>query len=508
MRPSSQASSTIAISLVLLAAAGCGGGNGRSVESDINTPANAQLPAGQAPPDRMLVATDPTFWEETGGLVPGLPEIPTFPGAVLVGSSQQNRRGQPIEGFRIKWTTSDTVEAVMKWYGQALPGLGWQFRRSNDGAMSEQEAEISLGPLEGYLAAEAQSGGGAEIVVALQTGLDLLAPAQDGLAVDLKTRTADRPTAGAPDDGPSFSFGAAGDFAGGDPFDQTLAAIKRAQPSFMLALGDLSYSTEEAAWCGKWTTSFPRLFLLAGNHDSGESPGGNINNYLAACPRPPAAVSGSYGKQYFFDYPTNAPLARFIMVAPGLGNKYLAGLDTNYTKGSEGYAFVEGAIDSARANGIRWVFVGMHKNFITPMEKPDEVSRDRLFMSMLLSKRVDVILQAHEHGYARSWPLAVTGVGCRAIVPNDFNAQCIADSDDSYARGTGTIFQILGTGGKKGRGLYRLDPEYPYFAKSTVKTNGFGLFRVSASSVHFAFERSAGKAFADTYAILDSLPQK
>ena len=39
--------------------------------------------------------------------------------------------------------------------------------------------------------------------------------------------------------------------------------------------------------------------LVAGNHDSGESGGGRIDNYIKHCGQPFAkAVKGNYGKQY------------------------------------------------------------------------------------------------------------------------------------------------------------------------------------------------------------------
>jgi hypothetical protein len=211
-------------------------------------------------------------------------------------------------------------------------------------------------------------------------------------------------------------------------------------------------------------------------------------------------INGSYGRQYFFDYPATAPLARFIMVSPGVEE---LGLDENYSKGRQGYTFTENAIDEARTKGIKWIFVGMHKNYISPMEKSNEVSTDteRTFMSMLLAKKVDVILQGHEHGYGRTKQLATNATTCRLLQTNSFNATCVADQDDTFVKGAGTVIHILGTGGQGLRQLWTTDTEFPYFASSNVKAWGFGHYTVSASSLSYTFRRSSGDGFADSFTI-------
>jgi hypothetical protein len=41
----------------------------------------------------------------------------------------------------------------------------------------------------------------------------------------------------------SFTFGAAGDFGSAKKFQATAEAVKKTDPDFMIALGDLSYSS-------------------------------------------------------------------------------------------------------------------------------------------------------------------------------------------------------------------------------------------------------------------------
>ena len=97
----------------------------------------------------------------------------------------------------------------------------------------------------------------------------------------------------------SFTFGAAGDFDSGGNFRKTVDAVRTVNPDFLLLLGDLSYGDDEAEWCSYWKTTgkYDKLLLLSGNHDSGESSGGDINKYVAACPMAKVETKGTYGKQ-------------------------------------------------------------------------------------------------------------------------------------------------------------------------------------------------------------------
>lgn len=114
------------------------------------------------------IATDPSFLEARGRMLPGVPDFPSHPAATLVGSAEQNRAGAPTEGYRIKWTTRESVPAVMAWYQKTLPSLGWTYTPPDDGAPEvEQVARISKGDLKGYIAAEA-TGDGTEIVASLK----------------------------------------------------------------------------------------------------------------------------------------------------------------------------------------------------------------------------------------------------------------------------------------------------------------------------------------------------
>lgn len=92
---------------------------------------------------------------------------------MLKGSAEQTRlRGdalstKPPEGYRVMWTTTDSVPAVMDWYSKVLPADNWTFEPEDTQSTAERQAQIKKGTLDGYISAEATERG-TEIVLSLQ----------------------------------------------------------------------------------------------------------------------------------------------------------------------------------------------------------------------------------------------------------------------------------------------------------------------------------------------------
>ena len=140
---------------------------------------------------------------------------------------------------------------------------------------------------------------------------------------------------------------------------------------------------------------------------------------------------------------------------------------------------------------------------VGPFAKRNEVSTDAgaTFMTMLLDKKVDLILQGHEHGYARSKQLTTNPSTCPVLPVDAFNEACVVDADDTLAKGAGTLIQIISTGGKGLRLVERADSEHDYFVDNfrdaDRETFGFGEFTVTPTDLSFTFVRSAGLPFDD-----------
>lgn len=289
----------------------------------------------------------------------------------------------------------------------------------------------------------------------------------------------------------SFVFTAAGDHGNGSDSTRSMDTVGRSGSAFYLALGDLSYAAgQEDEWCAAFKSRLNDIELIAGNHDTGENSGGDINRYRQFCPFTLGSLTGDYGKQYYFDYPQQAPLARFIMIAPGVEGS----LNINYNNGGAGYTFTQNAIESARNAGIKWIVVGMHKNCISVGAKSCETGTD--IMNLLVSEKVDLVLQSHDHNYQRTHALS-------CFETNRVRAECIADNgaDGTYAKGRGTVTIINGEFGRGFYGVNGNDSEAGYFAKMDSTTFGITKYTINSTSLSAQYLRAGGGGFADSFVI-------
>jgi len=302
----------------------------------------------------------------------------------------------------------------------------------------------------------------------------------------------------------TFSFGVTGDLGQNSNTTAVLNAIKNSGANFAIALGDFSYvnGNSETAWCnfvkGTVGSTYP-FELISGNHEDAIRDG-QINNYATCLPHRLTPLTGLYGKQYYFDYPSTTPLARFINISPGL--TFPDDGSYTYSAGSARYNWVRDAIDGARSAGIRYVVVSMHKYCISLVSGSCEAGAD--LMNLLISKKVDLYLQAHDHAYSRSKQLALKS-GCASVIPGSFKANCVVDSDNQFAYGAGTVIATVGTGGVGINSQNASDPEAGYFAtfqgSNANPTFGFLRFTVSPTSISAEFVRGSGGSFSDGFTI-------
>ncbi len=153
----------------------------------------------------------------------------------------------------------------------------------------------------------------------------------------------------------SFRFTAAGDYGQTSYTTANLNYIARSGVNFHLGLGDFDYDPNTSAntWSTYVKSHLPANFpfeIVAGGHDT------QIDILSTDFPDRIGNISGTYAKEYAFDYPPKTPLARFIIISP---SQILSGYD--YGKGSVHYNWVAQKIDGARAANIHWVIVAMHQ---------------------------------------------------------------------------------------------------------------------------------------------------
>jgi PKD repeat protein len=341
-------------------------------------------------------------------------------------------------------------------------------------------------------------------VVAIMVSVTL--PTSGWVLAETRLRPAAAATSSA-----GFTVGVVGDQGGNAGSAEVLRAVGLDRPNIFLSLGDLSYDQlSEPAWCqfvkdnlnlgagltvgNTWGETYP-FEIAVGNHEAA-----NLANFLTPTCLPDRlgavpAPGHSYGRQYYVDYPAAQPLARFIVADPGIGGAY--------TNGSPQLAWMSGTIDQARAVGIPWVIAVNHENYITAGVNANAIGSD--YFNLLVNKRVDLILQGHDHTYQRSKQLAQSA-GCPLVPTGTANPLCIADdgADASYVAGTGSVLLIDGTGGASSDAVDAADPEAPYFAVATganTTTRGFTRLTFTPDAMQANFVRSGGGAFADAFQI-------
>src|SRR6266702_4428799 len=107
----------------------------------------------------------------------------------------------------------------------------------------------------------------------------------------------------------------------------------------------------------------------------------------------------------------------------------------------------------------------------------------------MVSKKVDLILQGHDHNYQRSKQLALNSTTCIAIQAETYNSNCAVNdgSTGNYTQGLGPVLVIIGTVGEGLHALSTSDGDAGYFANwmgaNVNPTNGLTTFNLSSDQL-------------------------
>ncbi|MEO9056887.1 MAG: hypothetical protein ABI396_01795 [Ktedonobacteraceae bacterium] len=293
-----------------------------------------------------------------------------------------------------------------------------------------------------------------------------------------------------------FSFTAAGDYGQTSYTTANLNYIARSGVNFSLGLGDFDYdpNTTADAWSSYAKSLLPANFpfeIVAGGHDT------QIDTLAVDLPDHIGNISGTYAKEYSFDYPPAKPLARFIIVSP---SQILPGY--NYGVGGADYNWVAQKIDEARAANIHWVIVGMHQ-YCFVIDSTVCPTQD--FLDLLLNKKVDLILEAQKHTYQASKQLALNPTTCPTLPITSYNTQCVVNATRSFTKGVGSLIVVSGTGGTVPLlSIDSTDPKINYF-RSWMGANvnqsfGVSQFSVTPTQISMNFVPVAG-TFTDSFTL-------
>jgi hypothetical protein len=299
------------------------------------------------------------------------------------------------------------------------------------------------------------------------------------------------------------TFTASGVFAATIDTDKVLNKLKTTQSDFHLALGDFSVGQirPEEKWCEYMRshagTKIP-FQIVTGNHESGGTDG--EFEKFAECMPSAFKTHGTYGKEYYFDYPETDPLVRVIMISPNLNFKGAS--NYTYSQGSPQLTWLSTSIRDARTKNIPWVVAGMHKDCISPYKKSCDIGAQ--FFGLLINQGIDLILQSDSRIYARSKQISCIKAETRGVL---YEESCVVPTSlpNVYTKGSGSVVAIVGTSGQNLNSIDRTSDSLSYFesyaGSNVTPVYGFSKFKVTKDEIRGEFIRAAGDDFSDTFII-------
>jgi hypothetical protein len=248
---------------------------------------------------------------------------------------------------------------------------------------------------------------------------------------------------------PNFNFAAAGDWGCNANTNNTVHSIIDKNPELVLGLGDYSYKDSADCWFQIVDPIEDKMKIAIGNHDIDLEA---LMDYFG--------LSEQY---YSFDYQN----IHFI----SLGTEEEEYLDMSNDKAKEQLAFVQSDLEKASSNpNIDWIVVYFHRlMYSSPSENPVYPTLRNTYHPLFNKYGVDLVLQAHNHNYQRTYPIKFNSTSPSAPIETSTNTTTYTDPD-------GEIFATVGTGGKD---LFPFTGKKDYIVK---QYRGFGILNVDITN--------------------------
>ncbi len=266
-----------------------------------------------------------------------------------------------------------------------------------------------------------------------------------------------------------FRIAAAGDWGCSADALNTVNKIKQLNPRLVLALGDFSYAAVANCWFDETSPIDGKLKIVIGNHEQDEgNPPSLLAQYLTHF-----HLASSY---YSFDYQN----VHFTIMNS----------EINYTYASPQYSFVKNDLANASSNhNIKWIIVAFHTPMYTSPSRHTGAVLFRIVYHPLFDEYgVDLVLQAHNHNYQRSYPITYNNT--KPESPTITSA-----SNNSYSNPKGEIYLLVGTGGH---------PLYDLFGRARYITAQYREFGFLSMTVLNNGTKLEGKFFGEIGSVIDS----
>ena len=245
-----------------------------------------------------------------------------------------------------------------------------------------------------------------------------------------------------------FNFVVAGDFGCGDEAKKTIKMMSSKQPEIVIALGDLAYKKNPDCWFDLISPleSGNKFKISFGEHDvsSGNVTYGKFLNHFNL--RKPF---------YSFDYNN----VHFVAMATAK-NRLIP-----YNETSEQYQFIKNDLaETSKNKNIDWIIVYSFRSFYSSnTTHPGLDELQDAYHPLFEKYNVDLVLQAHNHNYQRTYPLSYNVTKQYTPIITDKNTEYYDNIEK------GQIFFTVGTGGAD---FYNFTGQSPYVVKQLLQ-HGF-----------------------------------
>jgi predicted phosphodiesterase len=248
-----------------------------------------------------------------------------------------------------------------------------------------------------------------------------------------------------------FNVAAVGDWACNDNSKNTLKNIESKKPELIIALGDLSYQRSAECWFDMISSVDNITRIVRGDHDNDF----RTSQYMQHFNMSSEFYSFNHVNIHFLIMSTEIP----------------------YQLGSKQYEFVKSDLENASKNStIDWIIIAYHQPaYISPNDcrgcSPRVTLRD-VYHPLFDKYNVDLVLQAHNHNYERSYPILYNS-------KDSENPTIVNSNKNSYNYDInfhGTIFVTVGTGGGE---LHNFEIKVPYIV---TQHRGFGFLNLELTN--------------------------
>ncbi len=274
-----------------------------------------------------------------------------------------------------------------------------------------------------------------------------------------------------------FNFVAAGDFGCGRNANRTITNMLAQEPELVIGLGDLSYQKTADCWFDVVSPldTDGRLKIAIGDNEMFPA---KFSEYMKHFKMDSPFYSFDYGNVHFLSMATAK-------------NKVIP-----YNETSKQYEFVKEDLKRAHENkSINWIIVYSFRTFYSSnTTHPGLDELQDLYHPLFEKNGVDIVLQAHNHNYQRTYPLMYNQT-------KTFTPIIIDKGTEKYTGDQkGPIFITVGTGGED---LYNFTGQAPYVI-TQFQRHGFLNVDIveNGTKLNGIFYENRGKTDKDHFTII------